>query len=344
MRRSLEALWYARTPMARMVAWPLTALLLPFAGVYGMVIWCRRILYRQGWFRSFKLTVPVIIVGNITAGGTGKTPVVAWLVALCQSAGFSPGVVSRGYGGLPTRLPRLVQSTDKASDVGDEPLWLRRETGVPVCVCIDRVLAGRMLAAEGVNVVIADDGLQHHRLARDVEMVVVDGERRFGNGLLLPAGPLREPVSRLKSCDLVLVNGGSASEGEHGFHSRISELRSLDGTATCTLAALRGQSVRTIAGIGNPARFHAQLTAAGIRVHPVPVPDHGKVDLTALIQASDVPLVMTAKDAVKYSPDLRELPTRCPVWVAQLMLEIPADVGAQVLARLRAPLPASGRF
>lgn len=322
------------------MAWPLMILLLPLTALYAVAIGCRRRLYRLGWLRSQRLTVPVIVVGNITVGGTGKTPVVAWLVALCQTAGLRPGIVSRGYGGVPHESPRLVQPTDHASDVGDEPLLLCRETGVPVCVCTDRVLAGQRLAAEDVDIVIADDGLQHYRLQRDIELAVIDGARRFGNGLLLPAGPLREPSRRLQEVDLVLVNGPRTAAGEHSFGTRISGLKSLDGTATCALSALRGQSVRTVAGIGNPARFHAELAAAGLHVQAVPVPDHGVVDLPALVQASAVPVIMTAKDAVKYSAAMIDTTGSCPVWVAELTLDMPAAVHAQILAFLHRLLPA----
>jgi len=317
-----DAIWYGRSP----VAW----LLLPFAGLFRLLVGFRRWAYRAGWLRVHRLSVPVIVVGNLTVGGTGKTPVTAWLVELCRGAGLRPGIVSRGYGGQPSGESRLVSPNDDAAEVGDEPLLLRRQTGAPVCVDADRVAAGQRLVAEGVNLIIADDGLQHYRLHRDLEIAVLDGERRLGNGFLLPAGPLREPAGRLQHVDLVLVNGGPARPGEFSLQSRISGLRALDGSARCSLDALRGQSVRTVAGIGNPARFHAQLAAAGLRLQAIPVPDHGRVDLAALSRESTVPIVMTEKDAVKYEPV-----TGCPVWVAQLELTVPPEVGALVLENLR---------
>jgi tetraacyldisaccharide 4'-kinase len=324
LERRLQALWYGGSPLA----W----LLLPFTGLYALVTACRRLAYRAGWFTVERLPVPVIVVGNITTGGTGKTPVTAWVANLCREAGFRPGIVSRGYGGRPSPQPRLVGAGDDAAEVGDEPLLLRRQTGVPVCVHPDRALAGRRLVAEGVNVVIADDGLQHYRLHRDVEIVVLDGGRRLGNGWLLPAGPLREGGARLRTVDLVLVNGGPAGEGEFALQSRIGRLRALDGSAHCALEVLRGQAVRAVAGIGNPGRFHAQLAAAGLRVDPVPVADHGRVDLKALARGSSVPIVMTEKDAVKYQP----VHGGCPVWVATLELGVPEAAGARILERLRA--------
>lgn len=319
----LQALWYGGSPLA----W----LLLPFAGLFALVTGGRRLAYRAGWFRVHRLPVPVIVVGNVTVGGTGKTPVTGWLAGLCRQAGLRPGIVSRGYGGRPSPAPRLVGADDDAAEVGDEPLLLRRQTGVPVCVHPDRVAAGQRLIEEGVNVVIADDGLQHYRLHRDLEIAVLDGERRLGNGFLLPAGPLREGAARLRGVDLVLVNGGRAEAGEFALHARIGRLRALDGSAHCELDVLRGQDVRVVAGIGNPGRFHGQLAAAGLRVEPVAVPDHGRVDLPALARASRVPIVMTEKDAVKYRP----VHGGCPVWVAELEFGVPDAVGARVLDRLR---------
>ncbi len=318
-----EEIWYGRS----LVVW----LLLPFAGVFRVLVGTRRWAYRAGWLRVHRLSVPVIVVGNLTTGGTGKTPVTAWLVDLCRTAGFRPGIVSRGYGGKPSPEPRLVSPVDDPSEVGDEPLLLRRQTGVPVCVDVDRVSAGQRLVGEGVNLIIADDGLQHYRLHRDLEIAVLDGERRLGNGFLLPAGPLREPAGRLRNVDMVLVNGGPARMGEFALQSRISGLRALDGSTRCALEDLRGQSVRTVAGIGNPARFNAQLAAAGLRIQAIPVADHGRVDLAALSRESSVPIVMTEKDAVKYAPV-----SGCPVWVASLELSVPPEVGARVLERIRA--------
>ena len=320
---SLEALWYGKSP--------LTWLLLPFAGLFSFVVGIRRRAYRAGWLRVHRLSVPVIVVGNLTTGGTGKTPVTGWLVEFCRAAGWRPGIVSRGYGGQPFLEPRLVSPGDDALVVGDEPLLLRRQTGAPVCIHRDRVAACQLLVAEGVNLIIADDGLQHYRLHRDLEIAVLDGERRLGNGFLLPAGPLREPAGRLRNVDLVLVNGGPAQAGEFALESRISGLRALDDSARCALDALRGLKVRAVAGIGNPARFHAQLAAAGLLVQAIPVQDHGRVDLAALSRESGVPIVMTEKDAVKYTPV-----SGCPVWVATLELSVPPEVGAQVLERLRA--------
>ncbi|MCL4720748.1 MAG: tetraacyldisaccharide 4'-kinase, partial [Gammaproteobacteria bacterium] len=172
--RLLAAIWYGSSP----VAW----FLLPLAALFGLAVAVRRRLYRAGALAVRRLPVPVIVVGNITVGGTGKTPVVEWLVRLCLEAGYRPGVVSRGYGGRARKVPHRVRAADTAAEVGDEPLLLHRRTGVPVSVCTDRAAAGLQLVAAGVDVVIADDGLQHYRLGRDLEIAVVDGDRRLGNG------------------------------------------------------------------------------------------------------------------------------------------------------------------
>lgn len=321
--RLAESLWYDRP------AW-LALPLLPLAWVYGAVAGIRRWAWRSGWFRPRQLPVPVVVVGNITAGGTGKTPVVEWLARVLVEAGFHPGIASRGYGGRLGRTPHLVDPRDDAGQVGDEPLMLRRSTGLPVCICEDRVAAGRRLVAEGVDVIIADDGLQHYRLARDMEIVVVDGQRRLGNGWLLPAGPLREPVARLATADLVLVNGGPAMPGGQVFKTRITGLVGLGGGGQSSLAALAGTVVRVVAGIGNPGRFVAELSAAGLKIEVVPVRDHGRVDLDALCRESGLPILMTAKDAVKYAAPQGT----CPVWVATLAVDMPESVRPIVLGKL----------
>ncbi len=328
--RLLAAIWYGSSP----VAW----FLLPLAALFGLAVAVRRRLYRAGALAVRRLPVPVIVVGNITVGGTGKTPVVEWLVRLCLEAGYRPGVVSRGYGGRARKVPHRVRAADTAAEVGDEPLLLHRRTGVPVSVCTDRAAAGLQLVAAGVDVVIADDGLQHYRLGRDLEIAVVDGDRRLGNGWLLPAGPLREPPSRLADVDLVLVRGGVPRDGEQAFATAIGALRALDGEGCIGLADLRGRQVRAVAGIGNPERFYAELRSAGLEVTPVPVPDHGRVAPETLCPDDGAVVVMTEKDAVKYPGACS-----CPVWVAELQLTMPPEAGAFVRTRLGTLRPAGGR-
>lgn len=318
--RWLEAAWYGRSP--------LTALLVPLSVVYGLVVRTKRRLYLAGWRHGVELPVPVIVVGNLTAGGTGKTPVVDWLATALRDAGWHPGIVSRGYAGRSQREPCRVRPDQGADEVGDEALLLARRTGLPVCVCVDRVAAARCAIDAGADVVIADDGLQHYRLGRDIEIAVVDGERRMGNGHLLPAGPLREPLSRLAAVDWVLVNGGQAVGGEDAFQLTATRLERLDGAVRLPAGALAGRRVRMVAGIGNPHRFRRQLEALGMQVEEVPVADHGLV-APEVLHAAPVPVVMTEKDAVKYPP----LPG-ADVWVMPVQLQAPPGLAAKIVQRV----------
>lgn len=327
--RWIEDCWQGRSPASLM--------LLPLSWLYGFAVRLRRWYWHSALGHPRRLPVPVIVVGNITVGGTGKTPVVDWLAGVCRAAGFVPGIVSRGYGGRSRSVPWLVQPDDDAADVGDEPLLLRRRTGMPVCVCPDRVAAGERLLAEGVDLVIADDGLQHYRLARDIEIAVVDGERWFGNGRLLPAGPLREPASRLAEVDAVLLNGGRNSAEGTVFHARVDTAMRLGGDERRSLESFRGQRVRGLAGIGNPQRFYAQLSAAGMEVIPVPVGDHQRVSLAELFRDENTPVFMTEKDAVKYQPQ-----ADCPLWVVPMEIDMPMEFREFMLARLAGLSAGSG--
>jgi tetraacyldisaccharide 4'-kinase len=319
--RQFEALWQGRSPA--------TLLLLPLSWLFGLVVSLRHWYWKSGPGRPRRLPVPVIVVGNISVGGTGKTPVVDWLAGVCREAGFVPGIVSRGYGGRARSLPHLVQADDDPVEVGDEPLLLRRRTGVPVCICPDRVAAGKRLLEEGIDLIIADDGLQHYRLARNMEIAVIDGERRFGNGLLLPAGPLREPPGRLAEVDAVLINGGNDDRYGTIFNVRIDSATPLGGGERRSLESFSGQRVRGLAGIGNPQRFYAQLAAAGMDVVPVPVADHCSVSLMDLFEHEDTPVFMTEKDAVKYQPLVG-----CALWTVPMEIDMPIEFREFVLARL----------
>jgi tetraacyldisaccharide 4'-kinase len=290
--RGLERLWYGDSPLA--------LLLQPFAWVFGAAVALRRRLYRAGWLASERVPVPVIVIGNITIGGAGKTPLVDWLVRRLLAAGSRPGIVSRGYGGRMHDTPVRVSKDSLAEDIGDEPLLLARRTGVPVLVCTNRGRAARTLAEEGADVIVADDGLQHYALHRDLEILVVDGERRLGNGRLLPAGPLREPPSRLGEAAMVLANGGPSDLPWPRFDLTIGVAQPLRGGEPKSLRDFAGRPAWVLAGIGNPGRFHAALRRIGIEVHAVRVPDHGSVDLAALRIKKDWPVLMTEKDAVKY--------------------------------------------
>ena len=241
----------------------------------------------------------MVVVGNLSVGGTGKTPLVCWLVARLQEWGFQPGVVTRGYGGSSENV-LLVDSSADPSIVGDESLLLVRRTGVPVAIGRDRPSAAQLLVNAGCDVVVSDDGLQHYALARDCEIVVVDGERRFGNGWLLPAGPLRESEARLRRVDAVVVNGGRAQlEGALSMRLEAKDALSLIGGAIKNLREFAGHSVHAVAGIGNPERFFNMLREYGIEVVGHPLPDHARLQAADISFPDGRPVLMTEKDAVK---------------------------------------------
>jgi len=289
---AVERSWYTDSS--------LTPWLRPLSAAFGGIVAARRHAFRSGWFRQQRIGAPVIVVGNITVGGTGKTPVVAWIAESLAAAGRRPGIVSRGYGGKVGSGPHLVQPDDPAELVGDEPLLLRRRTGVPVCVGSDRAAAAKALVVQGASSIVSDDGLQHYALARDLEIAVLDGSRMTGNGLLLPGGPLREAESRLESVDLLLINGDPNPERGYGFWLEPGRLQSLDGKRELELSEFAGRRVWAVAGIGNPARFDQALREAGLDTKLVPLPDHGVTDLGRLRAKAEQPIVMTEKDAVKY--------------------------------------------
>ena len=284
----LEA-WYGKA-RAPWWTWPL-------AGLYGALTALRRALYRVGLLRRVRLPVPVIVIGNLTAGGTGKTPLTIALAEALRARGFRPGVVSRGHGGR-QREPMLLGDAPDPVEVGDEPCLIRA-SGVPVAVGRDRPAAAQLLVADGCDVLIADDGLQHYRLARNVEICVIDGARRFGSGHLLPAGPLREPLRRLARVDLRVCNGGEAQADEYLMRLIGGEAVSLDGARRQALAAFAGQRVHAVAAIGNPARFFASLRAAGIEAIEHRFPDHHAFTAADLAFGDARPVLMTDKDAVK---------------------------------------------
>jgi tetraacyldisaccharide 4'-kinase len=239
------------------------------------------------------------VVGNLSVGGTGKTPLVCWLVARLTDLGFKPGVVTRGYGGSFGSV-RLIDSFDDPRVVGDESILLARRTGAPVAIGRDRPAASQLLVNAGCDVVVSDDGLQHYALARDCEIVVIDGDRLFGNGRLLPAGPLRENRSRLAAADAVVVNGGRALLGG-ALSMRLEAKRALSliGGAVKRLDEFAGHSVHAVAGIGNPQRFFNMLRARGIEVTGHPLPDHARLQASDISFADGRPVLMTEKDAVK---------------------------------------------
>ncbi len=283
---------------------PLAVLLLPVAALFTAIAALRRLAYRCKLLRSEQIDVPVIIVGNITAGGTGKTPLVLWLAQYLAVRGKRPGIISRGYGSARSDS-RAVIANGIAADYGDEPCLLAQRAGCPVWVGTDRAATARALRAAHpeVDVIISDDGLQHYRLARDIEIAVIDGARGLGNGWPLPAGPLREPASRLTAVDAVVVNGGDSTGSfpySIGMQLQGDTFRNLhDGQQPVTAAYFQGQQVYAIAGIGNPPRFFAQLQRLGLDCSTRAFPDHHVYTAQDLQFAGDHPVVMTEKDAVK---------------------------------------------
>ncbi len=287
----IEEVWYGEHKLA----W----LLSPLSGLYRTIVQTRKLVYQFGLIPIKRFPVPIIIVGNITVGGTGKTPLTIWLANYLKSKGMKPGIVSRGYG-VKSRQPQQVRPDSSPFIVGDEPVLIARRTKCPMAVAANRVKAvDAMLEHYDVDIIISDDGLQHLSLHRDLEIAVIDGDRRFGNGRCLPAGPLREPVSRLEQVDLVVANGKNA-KGEHLMEYTSADLYSVrDPARTLSLEQLRGQSVHVIAGIGNPTRFISRLRQAGIQVIKHIYPDHYVYTKSELDFADDYPIVMTEKDAVK---------------------------------------------
>jgi tetraacyldisaccharide 4'-kinase len=293
----LQEIWYQGAPPP----WWLTAL----SGLYGFVSQVRRFAYAKHWRRSTSLSCPVLVVGNLTVGGTGKTPLVSWLAVQLTERGFRPGVVTRGYGGS-SRQARLIQGSENPKTAGDEAILLARQSRVPVAVGRDRPAAAQLLINAGCNIIVSDDGLQHYPLARDCEIVLIDGDRQFGNGRLLPAGPLRELPDRLKSADAVVVNGGPAVIGNHARLAGALRMRLVATNAIALrygthkpLGEFSGRSVHALAGIGHPQRFFRMLQALGIEVISHALPDHARLQIEDISFADDLPVLMTEKDAVK---------------------------------------------
>jgi tetraacyldisaccharide 4'-kinase len=289
--RGLDSLWYTRNFFA--------CLLSPLSALYGVLAALRRAAYRFGLKRVTRLPVPVIIVGNITVGGTGKTPLTIWLVNFLRQHGYRPGIITRGYRGRTRDWPRVVTSEAKAEEVGDEPLLLARHGGCPVVIDPVRPRGAQHLIDHfGCNVIVSDDGLQHYALARDVEIAVIDGARRFGNGLCLPAGPLREPRSRLACVDAVVTQG--VAEGrELAMQLVPGAFQQITTGQVATVSQFHGRAVHAVAGIGHPARFFATLRGLGLEVLEHPFPDHHAFSPADVRFADGLPVIMTEKDAVK---------------------------------------------
>ena len=269
------------------------------ARVYGAASRLRRKL-----LRTRKVGRPVLVIGNLIAGGSGKTPLTIAVVERLQAAGWTPGVASRGYGRDDARTPRWVEPVTDPALAGDEPVLIAARTGARVRVDADRVAAARALIAAGCDIVVCDDGLQHYRLRRDVEIEVIDGARRYGNGLLIPAGPMRELATRSAEVDFRVLNTGSAHDlaagfGEWPMRLETGQALPLVGGRALPLSRFAGQRVHAVAGIGDPERFFATLRSHGIAVVPHAFADHHRYTAEDLRFGSDLPVLMTEKDAVK---------------------------------------------
>ncbi len=274
-------------------------LLWPLSLLYCFLITVRRLAYQTGLFKSYSPGLPVIIVGNLTVGGTGKTPLVIWLASWLESRGHRPGIVLRGYGGQSKTWPRQVKTETSADEVGDEAVLLAQHTGCPVVAAPDRVAAARKLVADSdCTIIISDDGLQHYRLRRDYEVSVVDGARRYGNGFCLPAGPLREPATRANKVDLVVTNGAN-EETDMTMNIQATGIRNLVTNNRVDLNEFDNKSLHAVAGIGNPARFFDTLNELGIQTTGHVFADHHRFSADDLNFSDNREIIMTAKDAVK---------------------------------------------
>jgi tetraacyldisaccharide 4'-kinase len=287
----VEYLWYGRSVFAY--------LLLPLTAIFLLVTLFRRLFYRLGWLKTEYLDVPVIVVGNITAGGTGKTPLVVWLADYLKVKGYKPGLISRGYGGRAKHWPQQVRPDSDPAAVGDEAILLARRTACPMAVGPDRLLAGKaLLNNTDCDILLSDDGLQHYALGRDIEIAVIDGKRRFGNGLLLPAGPLREGEWRLQHVDLKITNG-EPQQDECSMKIRRGDLHSLGNQGKHPLAEFSGKEIHAVAGIGNPDRFFSLLRNNGLKVIEHRFADHHHFKRSDVDFQDGLPVIMSEKDAVK---------------------------------------------
>lgn len=320
--------WYRGHPLLWLL-WPLSAL-------FAILIGLRRWAYQRGWRRAWRAPVPVWVVGNLTVGGTGKTPLTLAVVEFLKASGWRPGIVSRGYGAQPPAWPHQVHTQDSAAVAGDEPLLLAQRTGVPVVIDPKRPRAVQaLLEAHDCNIIVCDDGLQHLALARDVEWVVVDGARGFGSGWLLPAGPLREGLGRLRTVDAVISQGqsvplpASLTVPQYVMTLQAGAWQPVKPGATDRQPPQPGEFVVALAGIGHPPRFFAALRAAGYTVLERPLGDHEVPTLDDLAVPPGYRLVMTEKDAVK----CRDLPLD-EAWYLPVTAHLPDEFWSDLKARL----------
>ncbi len=274
--------------------------LMPLGFLFADFVKFRKFLYRIGVLKKHSMPVPVIVVGNITVGGTGKTPLLIYLAQLLKDAGYRPGIISRGYGGQAESWPQWVDANSTAANVGDEALLIAKQTGCPMAVGPLRVEDAKLLLKQSdCNVILSDDGLQHYALNRDIEIAVIDGERRFGNGYCLPAGPLRETIDRLQSVDFIVVNGEKSEPNELSMRITGDTAINLVTGERKSLQEFKATGCHALAGIGNPDRFFKLLESAGLSCKTHGFPDHYKFQRSDIEFGDDEQVLMTEKDAVK---------------------------------------------
>jgi tetraacyldisaccharide 4'-kinase len=322
---NVDNIWYSTNH-------PMSLLFAPLGWLYCGISAMRRRAYQRGLFKIHSVPVPVIVVGNITVGGTGKTPLVIWLAQFLATQGFQPGIVSRGYGGQrPRNSIEVVFPDSDPAVVGDEPILLARHGNCPVVVGVDRVRAVQLLLEQyKCNIIISDDGLQHYRLGRDIEIAVLDDIRRYGNRRCLPAGPLREPVSRLENIDF-LVTKGATLEHEFSMQYTLKPLQNLTHShISMPLDSLRGQTVHAIAGIGHPEKFFNRLRDHGLKLKTHIFPDHYVYQIKDIKFKDNLPVIMTEKDAVKC-----EFMASENHWYLPITARLPEAFGKQLMARLQ---------
>ncbi|MDM8565528.1 tetraacyldisaccharide 4'-kinase [Candidatus Halobeggiatoa sp. HSG11] len=303
---TLDDLWYKKHPFS--------ILLIPLAWIFCIVVRIRRQAYKHNFFTRKHIPVPVIVVGNITVGGTGKTPLVSWLGRFLKQQGFKPGIISRGYKGNAKEWPQVVYPDSDPYLVGDEPVLLARQSNCPVVVSPNRFQAASVLYHD-CDIIISDDGLQHYALFHDIRIAIVDATRRYGNQRCLPAGPLREPLNSLTEMDFIIVNG-SQNKSENIMQYQVKPLcKVLDNQVLCDLTELRGQTVHAVAGIGNPDKFFSFLREKGLIIHQHPFPDHHHYQPKNIQFNDNLLVIMTEKDAVK-----------CQTFANQQHLYLPIDI------------------
>ncbi len=278
----------------------ISSALMPLSMFYDDYMRFRLFLYNKGLLKKTKCSVPVIIVGNITVGGTGKTPLILWLARFLREQGYKPGIISRGYGGNTDSWPQWVDEQSNPEQVGDEAVLMAKRADCPIAVGPERVKAAQMILDKtDCDVILSDDGLQHYALDRDIEIAVIDGDRRFGNGYTLPCGPLREPIERLNKVDLIIVNGVASEENEFSMIIQGDTVVNLATQEQKLLTEFENSPCHAVAGIGNPKRFFDLLKQESISIECHAYPDHHLFNVDDITFDDDKPILMTEKDAVK---------------------------------------------